>query len=64
MFQYILSTGRTFDSKFVPNGLNVHKTAGETNMLFGHWFPPHIASLAIYINYIVNVRHSFAAVLI
>ena len=43
----------------VPNSLNVCTTAGETGMLFGHWFPPHITSLAGYINYIVNVRHSY-----
>ena len=46
----------------VPNSLNVRTTAGETGMLFGHWFPPHITSLAGYINYIVNVRHSYAVV--
>ena len=46
----------------VPNSLNVRTTAGETGMLFGHWFPPHIISLAGYINYIVNVRHSYAVV--
>ena len=51
MVQYILSTGRTFDSKFVPNSLNVCTTAWETDMLFGHWFPPHTAFLARYINY-------------
>ena len=38
--------------------------AGETNMMFGHWFPPHIASLAGYNNYIVNFRHSYAVVLV
>ena len=46
----------------VPNSLNVRTTAGETGMLFGHWFPPHITSLAGYITYIVNVRHSYAVV--
>ena len=47
---------------YVPNSLNVLTTAGETGMLFGHWFPPHITSLAGYINYIVNVRYSYAVV--
>ena len=51
-----------FDFMSVPNSLNVRTTAGETGMLFGHWFPPHITSLAGYINYIVNVRHSYAVV--
>ena len=37
-------------------------TAGETGMMSGHWFPPHITSLAGYINYIVNVWHSYAVV--
>ena len=60
-----VTTGQTLDSKFVPNSLNVSTTAGETTgMLFGHWFPPHITSLAGYINYMVNVRHSYAVVLI
>ena len=57
-----ITTGQTLDSKFVPNSLNVRTTAGETNMLSGHWFPPHITSMAGYINYIVNVRHSYAVV--
>ena len=57
-----VTTGQTLDSKFVPNSLNVRTTAGETGMLFGHWFPPHITSLAGYINYMVNVRHSYAVV--
>ena len=47
---------------YVPNRLNVRTTAGETGVLFGHWFPPHITSLAWYINYIVNVRHSYLVV--
>ena len=65
-FLYVvkITTGRTLDSKFVPNSLNVRSTAGETNMMFGHWFPPHIASLAGYNNYIVNFRHSYAVVLV
>ena len=54
-----ITTGQTLDSKFVPSSLNVRTTAGETGMLSGHWFPPHITSLAGYINYIVNVRHSY-----
>ena len=41
-----ITTCQTLDSKFVPNSLNERTTAGETNMMFGHWFPPHIASLA------------------
>ena len=57
-----ITTGQTLDSKFVPNSLNVRITAGETGMLSGHWFPPHITSLAGYINYMVNVRHSYAVV--
>ena len=50
--------------KFVPNSLNVRTTAGETGMMFGHWFPPHIASLAGYNNYIVNFRYSYAVFLV
>ena len=57
-----ITTGHTLDSKFVPNSLNVRTTAGVAGMLSGHWFPPHITSLAGYINYIVNVRHSYAVV--
>ena len=57
-----ITTGQTLDSKFVPNSLNVRTTAGETGMLSGHWFLSHITSLAGYINYIVNVRHSYAVV--
>ena len=61
--QYILTTCQTFDSKFVLNNLNVRTTAVETDMLFGHWFPPHITSLAGFNIYKVNVRHSNAIVL-
>ena len=57
-----ITTGQTLDSNFVPNSLNVRTTAGETGMLSGHWFLPHITSLAGYINYIVNFRHSYAVV--
>ena len=57
-----ITTGQTIGSKFVPNSLNVRTTAGETGMLSGHWFSPHITSLAGYINYIGNVRHSYAVV--
>ena len=57
-----ITTGQTLDSKFVLKSLNVRTTAGETGMLSGHWFLPHITSLAGYINYIVNVRHSHAVV--
>ena len=65
-FLYVVkkTTGQTLDSKFVPNSLNVRTTAGETNLMFGHWFLPHIASLAGYNNYIVNIRHSYAVVLV
>ena len=48
----------------MPNSFNVHTTAGETGMLFGHWFPSHINSLAGYINCIVNVRHSYTYVVV
>ena len=58
----ILLTSQNFGFMSVPNSLNVCTTAGETGMLFGHWFLPHITSLAGYINYIVNVRHSYAVV--
>ena len=57
-----ITTGQTLDSKFVPNSLNVLTTAGETGMLSGNWFPPHITSLAGYINYMVNFRHTYAVV--
>ena len=65
-FLYVvkITTGQTLDSKFVPNSLNVRTTAGEKNVMFGHWFPPHITSLAGYNNYIVNFRHSYAVVLV
>ena len=64
LYVFKIAAGHTLDSKFVPNSLNVRTTAGETNMMFGHWFPPHIASLAGYNNYIVNFRHSYAVVLV
>ena len=61
---YILTTGQTLDPMFVPNNLYVRTTAGETSMMFGHKFPPHIASLAGYNYYIVNVWHSSVVILI
>ena len=42
---FILTAGHTLDSKCMPNSLNVRTTAREMNMMFGHWFPPHIAWL-------------------
>ena len=65
-FLYVakITTGQILASKLVSNSLNVRITAGETNMMFRHWFLPHIASLAGYNIYIVNFRHSYAVVLV